>query len=505
MRALGRRGGWTVLLAVVVMLGAGVASASAATAPLKVVLEFDGTGTFSATNQAGTEQPEHADVALKWSQTYAGDLQPDGSITFQATGAGAPGEVLQTPAPAVGTYHFTTNNALDTADCSGSLPAAPSPPDPVATYQGGTLTVQSITSVDQNNQTGQIHCPGIDQFGNAIDDSGEAANLAGAFENYLPDVLGARISLSADELKSGTVTKSVSSSDAVAQLPGSCADQFGVPEGQCPMSLSWSGTIKVSIPCGVITFSDGDAPPVGTLVNPGDIVSTGAKSRVEITQPDGGIVRLGPSSKMQCVSQASFEPGERSTPDTLKLLLGRMWGAIDDATGGHSYEVATERAGTGVRGCAFTASVQADGKILFHVIQGKGFIRVKGKPEVDFPSGEGLLLNPSSGAYTMTTAWPAADQALVPAKQQPPKLTGVRLTGTRAGRPPKLHLALNKKATVTVQIQRGKHRVLTRTASVRPGSRVLTLKALPKGRYTLTVFATVQKRSVAVQESFRVT
>ena len=31
------------------------------------------------------------------------------------------------------------------------------------------------------------------------------------------------------------------------------------------------------------------------------------------------------------------------------------------------------------------------------------------------------------------------------------------------------------------------------------------LRALPRGRYTLTVFATVAKRSAAVQKSFHVT
>ncbi|HYZ81824.1 MAG TPA: hypothetical protein VE571_11165 [Solirubrobacteraceae bacterium] len=40
---------------------------------------------------------------------------------------------------------------------------------------------------------------------------------------------------------------------------------------------------------------------------------------------------------------------------------------------------------------------------------------------------------------------------------------------------------------------------------MRRGSRSLKLGALPRGRYTLTVFATVQKRSAAVQKSFRVT
>ncbi len=509
MSSLGRRAGWSAvaagLAAVALILGGGPAAAAASTPPLKVVLEFDGTGTFSATNGAGTDTPEHADVALKWSTTYAGDLQPDGSITFQATGAGAPGEVLQTTAPPPGTFHFTSSG-LDTADCTGPLPVAPNPPTPVATDDNGTLTVQSVTSVDQNNQTGQISCQGTGPLGDSVDLSADAANLAGAFQPYLPDVLSARISLPPDALKSGSFTQAVSNSaDGVAQLPGSCADEFGVPEGQCPMSLNWSGTIKISVPCGVITFSHGDAPAVGTLVNKGDTVSTGPKSQVEVTMPDGGVYRLGSNSKVQCNGQTTFAPNEHSISDDFKLLLGNMWAGISDALGGdHAFETSTERAGTGVRGCAFTESIQPGGRILLHVIDGTGFIKVNGTPEVNYPAGEGLLLNPATGRYTMTNAWPAADQALVPPAQQPPKLTGVRLVGAHAGKRATLHFKLNENAAVTVRIQRGAHRVLQRTVAAHKGAGAVKLGSLPRGRYTLTVFATVQKRSTAAQESFRV-
>ena len=503
--ALVRRGGWAALLTAVVALAA-VASASAATPPLKVVMEFDGTGNFSATNGAGTDTPEHSDVALQWSTTYVGDLQPDGSITFQATGPGAPGEVLQTTAPPPGKFHFTSSG-LNTADCTGPLPVAPNPPEPEATLDNGTLTVQSITSVDQNNQTGQVICQGTDQFGNAVDLSSDAANLSGAFEPYLPDVLSARISLPPDALKSGTFTKAVSSADAVAPLPTSCADQFGVPEGQCPMSLSWSGTIKITEPCGVVDFSDGDAPAVGTVINPGDIVVTGDKSRVEIMLPDGGFYRVGPNSKIQCIGQTTTDTdGHRSITDSFHLLLGNMWAGISDALGGdHDFEQPGPTIGVGVRGSALTASVQRNGDIVYHVIQGTGFVKLKGKPEFDFPAGEGVRFDPDYGGYTLTIAWPATDQALVPAAQQPPKLTHVRLVGAHAGKRPTLHFTLNQNAAVTVQVQRGAHHVLKRTTTVRHGSRAIMLKALPRGRYTLTLFATVDKRSAAVQKSFRVT
>jgi hypothetical protein len=135
----------------------------------------------------------------------------------------------------------------------------------------------------------------------------------------------------------------------------------------------------------------------------------------------------------------------------------------------------------GVRGSAFTASAQRNGDVVYHVIQGTGFFKRNGKPEFDFPAGEGVRFDPGYGGYTLTTAWPAADQALVPAAQRPPKLTRVRLAGAHAGKRPTLRFTLNQNATITVQIQRGRHRVITRSTSVRRGARSLVLGALPRG------------------------
>jgi hypothetical protein len=139
--------------------------------------------------------------------------------------------------------------------------------------------------------------------------------------------------------------------------------------------------------------------------------------------------------------------------------------------------------------------------VLLHVIEGTGFFKEVGEKEFDFPAGEGLIY--SNSHYKVTTTWPAADQALVPAAQLGPKLSALRVAGRRAAKPLTLHLKLSQNAKVTVQIVRGKKKVLSRTLSERRGARSITLKALPKGRYTLTVFATVNKRSDAGQTSFR--
>jgi hypothetical protein len=45
--------------------------------------------------------------------------------------------------------------------------------------------------------------------------------------------------------------------------------------------------------------------------------------------------------------------------------------------------------------------------------------------------------------------------------------------------------------------------VLSKKLSERHGARSIKLRPLPKGRYTLTLFATVNKRSIAEQKSFR--
>jgi hypothetical protein len=187
----------------------------------------------------------------------------------------------------------------------------------------------------------------------------------------------------------------------------------------------------------------------------------------------------------------------------LKLLLGHVWAATTSALGGdHEFADTGTESAPGVRGSSFTASIGPGGQMRFHVIEGTGFIQVPGKPEFDFPAGEGVLV--SGSHFTVTTNWPAADQALVPAGQRPPKLSGVRLTGARAGKRAKLRFTLNESAAVNVTLQRGRRRLQSRKASARRGAGSITLGALPRGAYTLTVIATVHKPSSAVQTSFRV-
>jgi hypothetical protein len=520
LQAVGRvrsRGLIVVVVFGMLVLAPGMASADSSFFP--VIMKFDGTGTFTATNGAQTDSPEHVEDALKWSVTYIGKLGQDGSVTFQPSGGSS--EVGITTGPPPGTYRFTDSGNFK-SDCSGTLPLSPGAPASVASVSGGKLTVQSITSLDQMNATHHFDgCQGTDSNGLTQDQSDQAANLAGAMQPNLPDVLAAKIDLPADALKSGTFTKSVSDSDAPTQLPASCASQFGWPDpGQCQMTLNWTGTIRIDVLCGQVTFSEGTAPPVGTVVARGQTITTGPKSRLELTLGDGSVMRLGPSSTFVC----NLASGDRTDEPgmTFKLLLGLIWSKIATENYGKdcfSYDANGSRiavecpdAAPGVRGAADAASVSGQAQPsftldttrgLFHVISGfHASVRVGNHPPLPVAAGETARIT-RAGA-TIVTQWPSADQALVPAALLPPKLSGVRAAGA-AGAPPILSLRLSQPAKLAIVVRRGGRKVLSLIASARKGTTRINLRrSLPAGSYTVQVTAVRQGLASIVTAQLRV-
>ncbi len=72
-----------------------------------------------------------------------------------------------------------------------------------------------------------------------------------------------------------------------------------------------------------------------------------------------------------------------------------------------------------MRGSEFTLTAEHDGGIT-HVIEGTGYVDVKGHKEFTYPAGLGVDIRGTSVA--ITTSWPTAAQALVPAADRPPKL-----------------------------------------------------------------------------------
>ena len=85
--------------------------------------------------------------------------------------------------PAPGKFHFTSNG-LTTADCTGTLPAAPDPPEPVAAagQRHAHRAVDHVRGPEQPDRAD--HLPGTGPSGNSTDLSADAANLSGAFGPY---------------------------------------------------------------------------------------------------------------------------------------------------------------------------------------------------------------------------------------------------------------------------------------------------------------------------------
>ncbi len=470
--------------AVIAMTLAWTASAGADDVPTPVTITFTGHGTYVASLDPGGD-PTNATVALSWTSTFTGTLASDGTLT--PTGSGT-----LTSGP--GTFSYS--DPAYGVSCSGAAPIATGAAPPAASVAGTQLTVQSATAFDADGSSGgYASCQGTAPgSGLPFDGSGQAANLVGVIDGYLPDVLSARVTLPAKI--AGPVTLPASDASAPQQLPGSCTQLFGA--GSCTESLSWSGTVDVEPACGTITFSEGGALPVGTAIAFGQTLTTAAGQRMEITTPDGSIVRIGPQSQVACQA-GDFAGGSGRT---FKLILGDIWAKVSDALGAPGFEPPGDRAVTGVRGSEFTLTAEHDGGIA-HVIEGTGYVDVKGHKEFTYPAGLGVDIRGTSVA--ITTSWPTAAQALVPAADRPPKLTGVSLRHAALGRGAQLRFRLDRSAAVRVQLLRGTRVLTTRTFSAQRG--VTTVRPLRghlrAGRYQLRVIATAGTRSTSATVALR--
>jgi hypothetical protein len=106
---------------------------------------------------------------------------------------------------------------------------------------------------------------------------------------------------------------------------------------------------------------------------------------------------------------------------------------------------------------------------------------------------------------SLTSRWPAADRAVVPAGKLPPRLGKVKLRGPKGRPKAKLSFTLDQKSSLQLQVLRGKKVVLKKKLSGRKGKNSVRpfKRALRKGRYTLRLTATANARSTSAQLSFR--
>ncbi len=96
----------------------------------------------------------------------------------------------------------------------------------------------------------------------------------------------------------------------------------------------------------------------------GRLIRTAPSSRIELTLPDGGAVRVAPDSTLS-LSKLYFPKRENQRQFEAKLLAGRIWAKVKTLSQGQSFfRVRTGNAVAGVRGTAFQVNFGQDGSLV---------------------------------------------------------------------------------------------------------------------------------------------
>ncbi|HJS96285.1 MAG TPA: hypothetical protein VJ741_18615 [Solirubrobacteraceae bacterium] len=271
---------------------------------------------------------------------------------------------------------------------------------------------------------------------------------------------------------------------------------------------TWTFTLTIlAQSCGVVVASVGDAPPVGTVVQLGQVIRTGSNSHVTLRWPNGSTLNLSENSEVKCdsyIAGAGNDQGDQSFFSVLKGAFVWLSGEV-----GKNRENVLVPGGQPIgciciRGSVFTGAVLPDGKLLVHLIQGIGTVRIGGKTKLEFPAGEGILVDPKTKKYTETLRLPPSAASLIPPVDRPPSITTLRATG-RAHAKPVLRFRLSESAAVKVILRHGQHTARVLKTRGNKGQNQLTLsKALPPGQYGVEVDAVHQGLAVIQTTRLRI-
>ncbi len=114
----------------------------------------------------------------------------------------------------------------------------------------------------------------------------------------------------------------------------------------------------------------------GNILKGGDQVSTGSKSRLEVTLPDRTFLRFADNTRFKIIQ---IDMSEEATTRNAKvnLALGKTWANVSKTFGVKpSIEVSCENAVAGVRGTIYRMNVNDDSSALVRVYEGE--VRVWG-------------------------------------------------------------------------------------------------------------------------------
>ncbi|HYZ89235.1 MAG TPA: FecR domain-containing protein, partial [Myxococcales bacterium] len=103
----------------------------------------------------------------------------------------------------------------------------------------------------------------------------------------------------------------------------------------------------------------------GTLLREGDVLQTGADSRVEMALSDGSTLRLGENAKFEV--RVSPPSGKVFSA---RLWLGAVWAQVHKLLQDEAFQVETENAVAGVRGTEFTVESRSGGEDAVRVYSG---------------------------------------------------------------------------------------------------------------------------------------
>lgn len=107
------------------------------------------------------------------------------------------------------------------------------------------------------------------------------------------------------------------------------------------------------------------------LIQPGDLIRTGEKSKIEIIFDDGSIVRLAEKSELKINNLSlNIEKKEYNTAVTAKI--GNFWNRIKKITSyKNNFTTATPTAIAGVRSTVYRMKIEEDTTTLVRVYRGK--------------------------------------------------------------------------------------------------------------------------------------
>ena len=128
-------------------------------------------------------------------------------------------------------------------------------------------------------------------------------------------------------------------------------------------------------------------------VEQGDVLTTAARARVEVTLGDKSVLRIGPNSEL-IIEDAEVKDDSRKI-DT-KLVLGSAWAKVSTALGGdNKFEVTTDRAVAGVRGTVFRVDAKKDKAVVVSVFSGAVAVAGNHLPQMEHDASAGA--DPKTG------------------------------------------------------------------------------------------------------------